>query len=484
MYPRMFHAGRHGVAIALLLLARTPFAASLAVTSTADAGAGTLREAITIANSNFQDDTITFNLTPPATITLASALPVIASDDGNELVIEGPGAPDDLIVQAAADAFTADYRVFEVALGGDASISGMTIRHGRQIGAQNAGQITLGGGIRNAGSLLLANVVLSNNTSVGSPNNVGGNGSDGRGGAIHSSGSLTIQDSTLQFNVAGGNVGASGGAGSGGAIHVSGGTALLSGVTITGNVASGGAAVSSQGGTGSGGGIFVEAGSGALVAIANSTISGNTASGGAGGGASATTDGFAIGGGLRGNNDAGGVSLRVEFSTIVNNSVNSFRTNGALGGGVSSNGSTDDQGVRLRATIVANNIQNFGSEDIPDDIHGNILSSDFNLIETTTDGTVDVAGTGVDGFANSGAANILGQDPNLGPLANNGGPTGTHALLDPSPAFNAGTATLVQGFPNPFDQRGTPRPSFFVSDIGAFESTSVVPVGISEAEID
>ncbi|MGZ5331674.1 MAG: choice-of-anchor Q domain-containing protein, partial [Solirubrobacterales bacterium] len=51
-------------------------------------------------------------------------------------------------------------------------------------------------------------------------------------------------------------------------------------------------------------------------------------------------------------------------------------------------------------------------------------------------------------------------DPKLGPLASNGGPTQTHALLKGSPAINTG-----QGCPG-FDQRGGPRKA---CDIGAYE---------------
>ena len=67
---------------------------------------------------------------------------------------------------------------------------------------------------------------------------------------------------------------------------------------------------------------------------------------------------------------------------------------------------------------------------------------------------------------------ISGQDPKLGALADNGGPTMTHALLEGSPAIDKGKA-----FGESTDQRGLPRPSNFVgivnaadgSDIGAFE---------------
>ena len=56
-------------------------------------------------------------------------------------------------------------------------------------------------------------------------------------------------------------------------------------------------------------------------------------------------------------------------------------------------------------------------------------------------------------------------DPQLGPFADNGGPTLTMALLPGSPAIDAGT---VLGAPAT-DQRGVPRPQGAGVDIGAFE---------------
>jgi hypothetical protein len=65
-------------------------------------------------------------------------------------------------------------------------------------------------------------------------------------------------------------------------------------------------------------------------------------------------------------------------------------------------------------------------------------------------------------------------DPRLGPLAANGGPTLTHALLAGSPAINAGdpAATAGVGGVPQFDQRGAPftRVHGGRIDIGAFEA--------------
>lgn len=57
------------------------------------------------------------------------------------------------------------------------------------------------------------------------------------------------------------------------------------------------------------------------------------------------------------------------------------------------------------------------------------------------------------------------RDPMLAPLADNGGPTQTQALLRRSPAINAGA---TEGCPQR-DQRGIARPQGGACDIGAFE---------------
>jgi hypothetical protein len=61
-------------------------------------------------------------------------------------------------------------------------------------------------------------------------------------------------------------------------------------------------------------------------------------------------------------------------------------------------------------------------------------------------------------------------DPVLDVLADNGGPTQTHALLPGSPAIDAGNDTICTDPPiNGVDQRGTERPQGDACDIGAFE---------------
>src|SRR5205807_9418177 len=55
--------------------------------------------------------------------------------------------------------------------------------------------------------------------------------------------------------------------------------------------------------------------------------------------------------------------------------------------------------------------------------------------------------------------------PHLGPLANNGGPTRTHALLAGSSALDAASSNSPDT-----DQRGVTRPQLSQPDIGAFEA--------------
>ncbi len=66
-------------------------------------------------------------------------------------------------------------------------------------------------------------------------------------------------------------------------------------------------------------------------------------------------------------------------------------------------------------------------------------------------------------MTNGANGNIVGVTAQLGPLANNGGPTFTHALLAGSPAIDAGDTLEAT------DQRGEPRPFGLADDIGAFE---------------
>ena len=103
----------------------------------------------------------------------------------------------------------------------------------------------------------------------------------------------------------------------------------------------------------------------------------------------------------------------------------------------------------LKNTIVANSPsdgQCGGTNGVP------ITDGGYNLDSGTSCGF---------GTANN---SLSGVDPMLGVLADNGGPTKTHALLEGSPAIDKGNS-----FGATTDQRGVARPQGAAPDIGAFE---------------
>ena len=99
----------------------------------------------------------------------------------------------------------------------------------------------------------------------------------------------------------------------------------------------------------------------------------------------------------------------------------------------------------------------------PDDLAGPYTSVGNNLIGTGDGATITptIAGDqiGTD-------ANLI--DPGLLPLADNGGPTFTHALKPTSNARNTGNNDIELAPPT--DQRGISRPQEGIVDIGAMSS--------------
>jgi hypothetical protein len=90
-------------------------------------------------------------------------------------------------------------------------------------------------------------------------------------------------------------------------------------------------------------------------------------------------------------------------------------------------------------------------------------NSPGNCSGTITDAGHNLSSDSTCAFTSVGSLN--NTDPKLGPLADNGGPTLTMALLPGSPAINAGDTAAAPLT----DQRGFPRPSGLAADIGAYE---------------
>ncbi|MBC7968377.1 MAG: hypothetical protein H7Z17_20930, partial [Fuerstia sp.] len=316
------------------------------------------------------------------------------------------------------------FRVFDLQSSPNVIISGLTISGGRTtVNGQS------GGGIRSTGTLQLLNSVVTNNSTTG--------GAAMGGGIFQINGSLTITDSTVSGNSTTG-IGASGG----GISAVSGGV-MISGSTISGNTSTAHA----------GGVAFDSNGSAVTATIINSTVSGNSTTGGFGGGIF----------------NARG-TLNLQHSTVTLNSAPDGNGSGLAS---ASNGTTIADTVVLSSIISANT-----NSDIDNILTGTgtntVTSSGFNLIG---------AGNAITSFDQASDLTDV-TDPQLAPLANNGGPTRTHALLEGSAAIGAGdtasTATTDQrglGFARLVGER---------ADIGAFElpaSNPTVTLSVNRGEI-
>src|SRR5262249_38730947 len=156
------------------------------VTTLADAGPGSLRQAIFLANATPGDDTITFAVT--GTINLASALPDLSSN----IDIQGPGAST-LTVRRNAGVFGPYFRLFTVASGVTVQIAGVTIANGYASSFLGS-PLAQGGGIYNAGTLTVSNSTIYQNCAL-SEDSIGTYFGDG--GGIANYGTLTLNSSAV-----------------------------------------------------------------------------------------------------------------------------------------------------------------------------------------------------------------------------------------------------------------------------------------------
>jgi hypothetical protein len=156
----------------------------------------------------------------------------------------------------------------------------------------------------------------------------------------------------------------------------------------------------------------------------------------------------------------GGAITTFDGTLTVSNCTLSANSTGLQGGGIYTSGGT----LWLQNTIVAGNRAiNNGP-----DIVGSVQSSSRSNLVGIGDG-------GLTGISNGIGGNLIGStadpiDPRLGPLADNGGPTLTHALLADSPARGAGSLD----FATPTDQRGLPRSVDGQIDLGAYQTQDAV----------
>ena len=214
----------------------------------------------------------------------------------------------------------------------------------------------------------------------------------------------------------------------GGGIYVTGATLNLNGVTVS----------NCHTEHGDGGGIFAD---NSTLNLSNSTISGNT--------------NVLIGAGMAVN---GGTT------NIFNSTITANHNLTGLAGGINAGGT-----VNLRSSIIAGNT-NDSVVDTSPNLTGNITSLGYNVIGSLGTPPFDApyAAQPTD------QVGVTDAQVNLGPLAANGGPTPTHALLPGSVAVDKGHGGGALA-----DQRGLTRPCDLAalanaaggdgSDSGAFE---------------
>lgn len=393
--------------------------------------------------------------------------------------------------------YTQQFRAYG---GGILAYDTLTVTNSTISGNYTLGNAAQGGGVFAYGVVSLADSTLSGNYTVGplarggglvvngfetvtlTKSTVSGNHTRGEhspGGAIYSYGSMSLIQSTISGNHTEGD------SADGGAVFINSASATLFETTVSGNYTTG---------VGSGGGGIYSSND---VTLTGSTISGNyTSEKDSGGGGiyaySATviestisgnhTHGFrADGGGIYASGpvtlnqstvssnyttgsmaDGGGVyafnPVTLTQSTITGNEV---RYSDAIGGGIRS--SIDP--IDITGSILAGNTAAGGMNDISPGT--SMLTINFSLIGDA-DGLSIIGGNNQTGTA----ANPL--DPLVGSLADNGGPTHTHALLPGSPALDASNSTHVtdqRGLAVPVDLVGVPNAAGGNgSDMGAYEA--------------
>lgn len=362
----------------------------------------------------------------------------------------------------------------------------------------------------NGGTLVLTSSLLSGNRAQGGDgadggSNGGGQGGSGYGGgmAVFNSPSFSVNSSTFEGNEAIGGkggagltLGGTGGLSIGGAAYLENSTGAFAQSAIHDNESrsgNGGSGAGTQGFSHNGGNSGPATGGGielflSTVQFTLTTIADNRAAGGDGG------NGGLIGG-TQGSHGSGGLAsgggIKTTSSAVTLTHV-TISANRAVGGnaGVDAGGADASDGnpgvgrgggvynssssFTGRNSIIAGNIAANGAgstaEPQAPDIYDSFGSGGHNLIGNESGASI------TRGIGDKIGDNSAPIDPKLAPLADNGGPTKTMALLAGSPAIDEGV-----GLGSVTDQRGAGflrtvnlpsynnSPSGDGTDIGAFE---------------
>jgi hypothetical protein len=491
---------------------------------TTDPNGCTLRDAVTDANNNTGADLITFQSGLSGTVTLTNGQLILGGSgkDGNPVTIVGGGA---ITVSGDADGSHTHNA-------GDSRIFGLNYISASAHPTLNLSGLTLSGGYTAVGGaiyvgdyahLSVTNSTLTDNASTGSGGAIGtdfakyssisisnstiSNNTALSGGGISNDGPLTLDHSTLSGNHA------TGGSGGGVDFGAKYGPLQVTDSTISGNTSTGSGGglgffpfsgpkygpsdneisnttISGNSAGSYGAGLFVNGmiSTTGTFTMSHSTISGNTADPGSFGGGIQ----FGGSGGVNGTFKAedstisgnsagvgGGVSIHPSGPTspevgpsgsvTFNNSTIAANTATTKGGGFylgaygpSPGPYTSSASIPLNSTIIGDNKANGSSNDLEQADPS--TSGGFELFLSLAEalGTPVLTATG----------SIIGSDPQLGVLANNGGPTRTMLPAASSPAIDAGGNI----FHLATDQRGDPR----TVDLGPADATDGTDIGAVE----
>lgn len=474
---RRLYGGAIYLAAAAVVIPQPVNAAVFAVNSAADvrdaipgdgicltvAGTCTLRAAIEESNA----------LPGPDVINVPAGNYLITLGNGDDNAARGDfDVRDTLTINGAGrtlsvvDGNNAD-RVFDVHQAASLQISALTIANGN---VNNQG-----GGIRNEGSLIVTDVLITDNAGKdGGGVSVRDNGSSAtftnveffrnsadKGGGLHvkDGAVVTISQSIFRDNNA---------QKEGGGAYLEDGVFNLTNAVFDGNTAEDGggiftkdaasiivanAALTNNVATKEGGGAYVDK---SITRLERSLIAGNDAEDGGGlfikgGGSVVDLENVTISGNVA-SKDGGGIQKEGNgIARLLNVTVN--ENSATQGGGL--NGK--DGVLTIQNSIVAGTTQG-------GDCDGTITSLDNNL---DSDSSCQLGQP----------ADLPGVEPQLGTLLDNGGPTLTHALADFSPARDAGSDLACPGV----DQRGQGRPvdgnadGIAVCDMGAYEAEPLYP---------
>ena len=532
--------GAMGVAtIGAAVLAPGAEAATFTVSNLDNSGPGTLRRAINEANAAAGLDQVVFQSGLSGHLTLDSAVTVsdgvaIAGPGARQVSLDAEGA--DRILNLYG--LPADNRRVAVS---DLRLEDGAADYGGAIYSYDADLVITRSTITGNAATAAGGAVYASNSSLTlADTSVGSNSSDGYGGGVYAAGStIEITDSDVAYNTAassGGGIAAANSAlkmrrtsvggneslGYGGGVYVYGDPAVGSApVDIVDSSLSGNYARSD------GGGAYLGA-SGAMT-VAQTTISGNDANRSGGGlavgyganGGTVTISDSTLSANRAVRRDGGGVSIAGPAgNTLLQNVTISGNVAGRSGGGASVYNAYDVPVAVRNSTVVGNQagsllyggggIYQYGGDCVQEPnpfvtprapcaggrAGDTMVLSSTIVADNTASADPDLGGGGGGysyfqaGFnligerpylatftGDPAGSNVVGEDPSLGPLYDNGGATYTQEPYGDSPALDAGIANgLTQ------DQRGSQRtvrlpgvptaPGSDTTDIGSVEATA------------